>query len=115
MNNIEIHKLNTKEIILNIEPFEGTIEKILFTVEDNLKNICITKSLENGIQKQEDNSYLISIDNIDSKDMEINVDYEYYLEIIASAPKRIKTVEVGKFIVLDSSTELKKELPIEGE
>ena len=102
---MEIAKYNTKEYEIEIEDFNGTIDEMIFTVEDVMKNVIFKKTLGNGIVK-ENNSYILSIEPDDTKNMNALYTYKYFLEVIINEPKFVDTTLTDDFRVLESSRDL---------
>lgn len=112
METIKINKLNTKQITITIDKCAGTLEKMLFTVQDANEKVLISKDIEKGITLQDDGTYLLSFDAIDTKDMNIKDCYNWFLEIITANPNRVETTKYGIFKVLRSSEKLEEALEV---
>lgn len=114
MELIEINKYNTQEILINIQNYDGEIDVLNFVVEDALKNIVFKKTLLDGITKQENNKYIVSIEANDTKDTNPLYKYTYYIEILLSGNDVVQTAKKGDFKVGESSTSLKEEIEVNG-
>jgi hypothetical protein len=110
METIKINKLNTKQITITLDKCAGTLEKMLFTVQDGNNKVLISKDIENGITLQDDGTYLLSFEANDTKNMEIKTCYNWFLEIITANPNRVETTQFGIFKVLRSSEKLEEVL-----
>lgn len=107
---IKIAKFNTKDYEINIEGYDEEIGKIIFVVEDCLKNVVLKKELGNGIEKTGDNQYLLSIEANDTKKMNAMYSYKYFLEVIIENPSYVETTLTGDFILEESSSDLGDEI-----
>lgn len=108
--NIILAKYNTKDYEINITGFDGEISKLLFTVEDVSKNTIFKKELNNGIVKVNDGQYVLSIEAQDTKNMNENYTYTYYIEVIIDSPYYVETMQTGNFELTKSSNELGSEI-----
>lgn len=106
---MEIAKYNTKQYEIEIQNFNGNIDKMIFTVQDVLGNVIFKKSIGNGIEK-EDKNYILSISPDDTKNMNILYTYKYFLEIIIQTPEYVETTLTGDFRLLESSRDLREEI-----
>ena len=106
---MEIAKYNTKEYEIEIQNYNGEIDKMIFTVQDLLGNVIFKKTIGNGIER-DDKNFILSIEPEDTKNMNILYTYKYFLEIIIETPKYVETSVTGDFMVLESSRDLKEEI-----
>lgn len=106
---MEIAKYNTREYEIEVKDFNGTIDEMIFTVEDVMKNVMFKKTLNNGIVKDNKN-YILSINPDDTKDMNTLYTYKYFLEIIIKEPQFVDTTLTDDFRLLESSRDLREEI-----
>lgn len=106
---MEIAKYNTREYEIEVKDFNGTIDEMIFTVEDVMKNVMFKKTIGNGIVKDNKN-YILSINPDDTKDMNTLYTYKYFLEIIIKEPQFVDTTLTDDFRLLESSRDLREEI-----
>ena len=66
--------------------YKGPIEKMYFTVKDNLRNVILTKYLDNGITK-EDDWYVITFIPSDTDNLPFWDELTYDIQIIVNGKK----------------------------
>lgn len=87
---------------IKFKSYEGRIDKMFFTVRENETLRKIIKFFDNGIKKQEDGTYIITLNPSDTNSMTPQFEYNYDIEIIID--DFVKTIAIGKMILEQDQT-----------